>query len=496
MKRTPRLACLLLFLGLLAATSLAQDDRGKPFPIVRPEQKPVAPPADSLAKFYHAASAAVVRINVDLPDGRRNVGSGFVLGSSGVVVTCYRLIEGSSGGSVLFSDAATRPIQGVLGYDKKQNLALLKIDPQGLTLHPLKLAAAPLEPSAEVIALGHATAFCDLISSGVVTAPLAGDDAAKADPRLKDAPVAAAGTEWLRTDAALSAGNCGGPLLLPSGEVAGVCAWSLPGEEPLGFAVPTSRIADLIASPGTVTEPVSLADVSKKESPDPAPAAFDESWMPARRVSRTVAGEAISRARKSLACSACEGTGKVTVKWVETHRGRIFTEKREKSEVRPCQQCRGSGLCWGERTAAALSVLAENLVLVNPKSGSADDLRKLDEAAREAVRQAALNDRDLAKPCNDAAATLLAEGRKSCGKPVVFFAVIYERLPLGGSSIYLARISGTTQAVLIRAAKPTGAEVNQHCLVTGLSTGPAAAPYLDTLLRFPGVQAAAIEAVH
>src|SRR3954447_7435129 len=68
-------------------------------------------------------------------------GSGFVLDKTGTIATNAHVVDGASKVSVRFGDGATH-VARVIGVDKSSDLALLKIDPKGVKLHPLPLGSS------------------------------------------------------------------------------------------------------------------------------------------------------------------------------------------------------------------------------------------------------------------------------------------------------------------------------------------------------------------
>ena len=92
----------------------------------------------------------------------------------------------------------------MLGKDDATDVAVLKIDPSGLTLHPLKLgSSSSLDVGAAVAAIGDPFGYARSISTGIVS----GVD------RTIQAPNGFTVAHAIQTDAAINPGNSGGPLL-------------------------------------------------------------------------------------------------------------------------------------------------------------------------------------------------------------------------------------------------------------------------------------------
>ncbi len=163
-------------------------------------------------------------------------GTGFVIDQDGHIVTASHVVDGASSITITFEDGVTRTAT-LLGQDDVTDVAVLKIDPAGLTLHPLKLASsASLDVVDEVAAIGDPFGYARSISTGIVS----GVD------RTIEAPNGFTVAHAIQTDAALSPGNSGGPLLNAAGEVVGIADQIATGGSEqnagVGFAVPIDLV--------------------------------------------------------------------------------------------------------------------------------------------------------------------------------------------------------------------------------------------------------------
>jgi putative serine protease PepD len=167
-------------------------------------------------------------------------GSGFVADGSGHIVTAAHVIDGASSIKVRFSDGTTRTAR-LLGKDNAIDVAVLKVDPSGLNLHPLPLGSSgSLRVGEPVMAIGSPFGFAESLSTGVVS----GLD------RTIQAPNGFTVAHAIQTDAALNPGNSGGPILDSSGRVIGIADQVATGGNGgseqgsgVGFAVPSDLIA-------------------------------------------------------------------------------------------------------------------------------------------------------------------------------------------------------------------------------------------------------------
>ena len=120
----------------------------------------------------------------------------------------------------------------VVGFDPFSDVALLKVDPDGLDLNPLTLGSEnDVEVGDAVAAIGSPFGQNQSLSVGVVSA---------AD-RTIDSLTQFGIDGAIQTDASINPGNSGGPLLNAGGEVVGInqqIQTSSGGNEGVGFAVP------------------------------------------------------------------------------------------------------------------------------------------------------------------------------------------------------------------------------------------------------------------
>ena len=136
-------------------------------------------------------------------------GSGFVIDSQGRIVTAAHVVAGASSITVTFQDGAARGAK-VQGVDDSSDVAVLRVDPAGLTLHPLALGSSgSLAVGDPVGVIGDPLGFDRSLSTGVVSAL----------ERTIEAPDGFVIPHAVQTDASLNPGNSGGPLLDSQGRV-------------------------------------------------------------------------------------------------------------------------------------------------------------------------------------------------------------------------------------------------------------------------------------
>ena len=175
--------------------------------------------------------------------GEGGQGSGFVIDGDGYIATNAHVVTTDSGDSteradqvfVEFTDGNRVPAR-IVGDDPNADVALLKVDPKGLSLTPLQLGeSASVGVGEPVAAIGSPFGERQSLSIGVVSA-LDRTIESLTRFRIGDA---------IQTDAAINPGNSGGPLLDAHGRVIGINAQiksQSGGGEGVGFAVPVDAV--------------------------------------------------------------------------------------------------------------------------------------------------------------------------------------------------------------------------------------------------------------
>ena len=161
-------------------------------------------------------------------------GTGSVLDSQGRILTAQHVVSGASSITVTFQDGTTRTAK-VLGEDSATDVAVIKVDPAGLTLHPLPLGnSASLSVGDTTMIIGDPFAYRRSLSTGVVS----GLD------RTIEAPNGFTVAHAIQTDASMNPGNSGGPVFDGNGRVIGIADQIATGgsgvksSTGVGFAVP------------------------------------------------------------------------------------------------------------------------------------------------------------------------------------------------------------------------------------------------------------------
>ena len=250
-----RLVPLLVFLvGVMLIVQFWQMfGRRLPIAMLDPsaQPRPIAPAGDLAADekatiaLFKQSSRSVVHITtlaaardfgfnlVEVPQG---TGSGFIWDEKGHIVTNHHVVKDAESIAVTLKDG--RQVEGrVVGSDAGTDIALIKIQPQGLSA--LKLGNSDdLKVGDVVLAIGNPFGLGQTVTSGIVSALGRSGHSSEAYE------------DFIQTDAPINPGNSGGALINSKGELIGVNSAILApsgGNVGIGFAVPVNMMKAVVA---------------------------------------------------------------------------------------------------------------------------------------------------------------------------------------------------------------------------------------------------------
>ncbi len=191
-------------------------------------------------------------------------GSGFIVTDTGYIITNFHVIEDSDSITVSLYNGDTYDA-ALIGYDESNDLAVLKIEAEGLS--PVILGDSDnLNVGDSVVAIGNPLGELTFsLTSGSISA--------------KDREVTMSNSltmNLLQTDCAINSGNSGGALFNMYGEVIGItnAKYSSSGSEAsidnIGFAIPINSVRSIVESiieKGYYSKPslgVGVVDVSRE----------------------------------------------------------------------------------------------------------------------------------------------------------------------------------------------------------------------------------------
>lgn len=188
------------------------------------------------------AADAVVAISTVDTSGDGGLGSGFIIDPRGMIATNYHVIEGAAAAQVQFRDGSKAAVAGCLAYDRGCDLAILALERPAQQASVL--SSGPLAPprlATPVITIGHPRGFTHTVSTGIINAVR---QTSQLPPEIRAFLDARDDVVWLQTDAVITNGSSGGPVLDTQGRVLGIVTWTV-HEANLGFAVHVSHLARL-----------------------------------------------------------------------------------------------------------------------------------------------------------------------------------------------------------------------------------------------------------
>ena len=197
---------------------------------------------DPFQQFFHGLPFRFGPPPAEVPV--QGEGSGFIVGSDGIVLTNAHVVQGASEVTVKLTDRREFRAK-VLGSDPVTDIAVLHIDAKNLPV--VKLGDPGQERVGDwVVAIGSPFGFENSVSAGIVSAKgrsLPGDTY----------------VPFIQTDVAVNPGNSGGPLFNLKGEVIGINSQIYSrsgGYQGLSFAIPIDvalKVKDQIVAKGSVS---------------------------------------------------------------------------------------------------------------------------------------------------------------------------------------------------------------------------------------------------
>jgi len=208
------------------------DDTGDDAP---KQPMPKLPPGSPFEDFFNQFFNKDGKGGPPRPRKTEALGSGFVIDSSGIIVTNNHVIDGADDIEVNFNDGSKLKAK-LLGRDKKVDVAVLKVNP------PKPLKAVKFADSDKVrvgdwaMAIGNPFGLSSTVTLGIISAR---------NRDINSGPY----DNYLQTDAAINKGNSGGPLFDMNGDVIGINTAIISptgGSIGLGFSVPAATVQPVI----------------------------------------------------------------------------------------------------------------------------------------------------------------------------------------------------------------------------------------------------------
>ena len=186
-------------------------------------------------EIYQQVLPSVVSVVTHMSSGQGyGAGSGVIMREDGYILTNYHVIEGGDAVKImLLSDGATYDAQ-LVGYDESLDIAVLKIDAEGLTAAQFGDSDL-LEIGDAAYAIGNPMGYLyGTMTDGIISA------------LHVEVDVDGKSMNLIQSSAALNSGNSGGALITEQGQVVGITVAKISGKEDealvegLGLAIPIS----------------------------------------------------------------------------------------------------------------------------------------------------------------------------------------------------------------------------------------------------------------
>ena len=211
----------------IASTTIVKNQNNQPIP-----KFPEGSPFDDFFKDFFENE----KRNIPSQRPMIGLGSGFIIDSSGVIVTNSHVIEGADEITVILHDQKKFKAK-LLGRDPKADLAVLKINPGKTLLKEIKWGNSDIMRVGDwSIAIGNPLGLGGTVTAGIISA-ISRD--------IGNGPY----VKFLQTDASINRGNSGGPLFNIEGEVIGINTAIISqsgGSIGLGFAIPSSSAKKIV----------------------------------------------------------------------------------------------------------------------------------------------------------------------------------------------------------------------------------------------------------
>jgi len=197
--------------------------------------------SSTVRQVYSDDGPGVVSVDVASSETGPGGGSGFVVDGEGHIVTNQHVVEGAEGVSVRFASGAREKAE-IVGEDPSTDVAVIKVDAPKSVLKPLAFGDSDSAQVGDaVIAIGNPLNVGLSVTTGIVSGT----------ERPITAPNNYTIDGAIQTDAAISSGNSGGPLLDAGGSVIGInsqvaSAGSQGVAQGVGFAVPGNTVKSVV----------------------------------------------------------------------------------------------------------------------------------------------------------------------------------------------------------------------------------------------------------
>lgn len=215
-KRICLLLAMLMVLSVFAGCGGDQSDNSANASVPEATVEPTAAPRVELSapELAELASKATVTVRTD-----SGTGTGFFIDDQGTLVTCFHVIDGANEIRVGMSDGGSYDVSTIVDFSELYDIAVLKASVKNTPY--LSMNTGEVVQGETVYALGASNGLEGTFSNGVLSAT---------SRRI-------GAIDCVQTNAAISSGNSGGPLLNAYGEVIGINAYRYLSGQNLNLAI-------------------------------------------------------------------------------------------------------------------------------------------------------------------------------------------------------------------------------------------------------------------
>jgi S1-C subfamily serine protease len=202
-------------------------------PLIERQAASTSSPAMTAHQIYVRTAGGIVFVRASGAHNRGvSTGSGFLVNGHGYILTSYGLVGGASAITIQFAGDLVRRAT-VVGQDADDDIAVLRADLSGVTAGPLTCGdSANVRVGDPVLALGDPAGYDRTLTSGIVSAL----------QQQVTIPNGLNLANMIQTDAPVSPGSAGGPLLDAYGRVIGITGFG----GTVSFAVPIDTAKELV----------------------------------------------------------------------------------------------------------------------------------------------------------------------------------------------------------------------------------------------------------
>lgn len=224
-------------------TSQAPDASANPDgPQIEAASTPEESEDNEAITVYNNVSPSVVGI-ISYPAGtdytitESGEGSGIIISSDGYIATNSHVIDDSKDTGVLVKLSTNEEYIGaVVGFDKRTDLAVVKIDATDLPVAEFADSdSVTIGQNAYAIGNPGGLQFSNSLTKGTISA-------------VNRTISSSSAVKYIQTDAAINPGNSGGALINPHSQIIGINTSKLVAEEyeGMGFAIPSNTVISIV----------------------------------------------------------------------------------------------------------------------------------------------------------------------------------------------------------------------------------------------------------